>query len=166
MSRTVTIKSVPNSTNLIFYDDKLATRYGFLSFNGDDTDRPEGKFELVPSNTLSERVHIKCSYNGKFLQMESENSGWLSPLADCLEEDKSKWNCTLFELNPVPGYQNRYRVFHVYLQKNAIAAKDPPTGKTTRFQVTESSQHDIFEIIEDQPTPEAREKTNVCGYHG
>lgn len=56
------------------------------------------KLEVVRAQASGARdlVHIRSSYNNKYLVLESDSSQWLIAGADEPEEDRSKWSCTLF----------------------------------------------------------------------
>ncbi|KAL7170604.1 hypothetical protein ACSBR2_035476 [Camellia fascicularis] len=62
---------------------------------------PYAKLEMEmakTSNNVKRLMHIKCCFNNKYLVRESEDKWWIVAEADELEEDQSKWSCTLFEV--------------------------------------------------------------------
>ncbi|CAN0913839.1 hypothetical protein LINGRAHAP2_LOCUS28182 [Linum grandiflorum] len=62
---------------------------------------PYAKFEVEDSDIGGGMVHLKSSYNQKYLRRASENptNPGIEAAADEPEEDISKWSCTLFRIN-------------------------------------------------------------------
>ncbi|CAI0397183.1 unnamed protein product [Linum tenue] len=60
---------------------------------------PQAKFEVEPSAVHPFMVHIKCSYNNKYLQPIGGDAigGWICPMADRPNENLVDWRCTLFQ---------------------------------------------------------------------
>ncbi|CAL1366054.1 unnamed protein product [Linum trigynum] len=61
---------------------------------------PQAKFEVEPSAVHPSMVHIKCSYNNKYLQPIGPDlavAGWICPMADRPNENLVDWRCTLFQ---------------------------------------------------------------------
>ncbi|CAI0397182.1 unnamed protein product [Linum tenue] len=66
---------------------------------------PQAKFEVEPSAAHPSMVHIKCSYNNKYLQPIGPDlaiGGWICPMADRPNENLVDWRCTLFQ----PEFRN------------------------------------------------------------
>ncbi|CAN0913843.1 hypothetical protein LINGRAHAP2_LOCUS28182 [Linum grandiflorum] len=61
---------------------------------------PYAKFEVEDSDIGGGMVHLKSSYNQKYLRRASENptNPGIEAAADEPEEDISKWSCTLFRI--------------------------------------------------------------------
>ncbi|KNA12984.1 hypothetical protein SOVF_120890 [Spinacia oleracea] len=52
-------------------------------------------------------VHLRCFHNNRYLVRESETSHWINADANEVEEDTSRWSCTLFAVeNLTPGDPN------------------------------------------------------------
>ncbi|KAK9950586.1 hypothetical protein M0R45_006070 [Rubus argutus] len=95
----------------------------FLKFEGSEVATEEAKFEMVPSKSGKELVHLRCCYNNKYLVRPtaglSSMSRWIVAAADKPEEDKFKITCTLFKLEPVNIEGLEFRFFHIQLENHA-----------------------------------------------
>ncbi|CAI0455610.1 unnamed protein product [Linum tenue] len=73
----------------------------YLQFSGDDATSLESKFEVVAAGNLGTEsagwVHLKCCYNNKYVKKWAEDNVWLHAGAVDVEEDRLKWDCTLFK---------------------------------------------------------------------
>lgn len=94
----------------VLEDGELHSRMQ-LSANEVISERSFTKLEVMSGETSwQERhlVHLRSSYNNKFLVLASEGNTWVVAGADEPETDQSKWSCTLFK---VVIEDNRLRLF-------------------------------------------------------
>ncbi|CAN0913838.1 hypothetical protein LINGRAHAP2_LOCUS28182 [Linum grandiflorum] len=101
----------PSSFNMQIYTTPDATndpKHGSIFFGRWPEGRidegiwsPYAKFEAVQAASRGGMVHLKSSYNQKYLRRASEdpNNPDIAAVADEPEEDISKWSCTLFRIN-------------------------------------------------------------------
>ncbi|XP_050379954.1 uncharacterized protein LOC126797357 [Argentina anserina] len=119
---------------LNYSDDSDSETLGYLKFNGTDAYSSLAKFEVVKASAGTRLVHIRCSFNGKFLRTRTEGHPNLSPEADEPEEDQSKWSCTLFEPRVLPedGSPDIIHLFHVG-RKQYAEAWNEGEGENKKF---------------------------------
>lgn len=83
---------------------------GNLYFESFDITSPKVKFFIERSSNNNNRmvmVHLRCFHNNRYLVRESETSHWINADANEVEEDTSRWSCTLFAVeNLTPGDPN------------------------------------------------------------
>ncbi|XP_004305001.1 PREDICTED: uncharacterized protein LOC101297173 [Fragaria vesca subsp. vesca] len=104
------IATLPASVALRRYGGKIlqyvhedVETHGLLVADGDDVMSALCKLEVLPARSGNGRVHIRCSYNNKFLALRGEGDSVVAPVAEQPVEDESAWGCTMF----VPSY-----IFH------------------------------------------------------
>ena len=99
LPRFAVFKSSYNNNYLTYVNEDVAA-HGFPRFTGEEVVSPYAKFavEMAKGGNNEELlVHIRCCYNNKYLVRRDESSAYIKAGAEELEEDKSKWSCTLFE---------------------------------------------------------------------
>ncbi|CAI0421713.1 unnamed protein product [Linum tenue] len=98
---------------------------------------PFVKLEVVPSTTNpSSYVHLRCSYDNKFLQLKDMTWYWVAAIADAPNEDISDpVNCTLFQpFFPTDQPPNTVGFNYVPNQKRVYLANES-AGNPDMFQV-------------------------------
>ncbi|CAN0925569.1 MLP-like protein 423 [Linum grandiflorum] len=98
LPKYVVLKSMNNNKYLSYVDRQVGHQKpqdGSLQFSEDSPANQRTKFE-VESEVVG-LVHLKCCYNNKYLVRSSPSEWWIRAAADRVEEDVSKWSCTLFE---------------------------------------------------------------------
>ncbi|CAN0922501.1 hypothetical protein LINGRAHAP2_LOCUS33084 [Linum grandiflorum] len=71
---------------------------GGIQVKGDEVWSPKSRFEVVQSKLHPTMVHIRCSYNNKYLRRYNEDEAikYIYPSAEEPEDDPTKWSSTLF----------------------------------------------------------------------
>ncbi|XP_050233122.1 uncharacterized protein LOC126681619 [Mercurialis annua] len=77
----------------------------------EDILNPVSKFKIERATSNRDLVHIRCCYTNKYLRRGKQPSSPVSATADAVDEDKSKWSCTLF--HPLPVDDKTCRFQHV-----------------------------------------------------
>ncbi|CAN1253323.1 hypothetical protein LINPERPRIM_LOCUS8285 [Linum perenne] len=90
---------------VVFYSETVGKYANFVATNeaiqvmGKQVWSPHSKFEVEQSMVHPTMVHIRCSYNNKYLQprvSDDPNDNFIFPLANEPEEDQTKLTSTLF----------------------------------------------------------------------
>ncbi|CAN1253325.1 hypothetical protein LINPERPRIM_LOCUS8287 [Linum perenne] len=90
---------------VVFYSESVGKYANFVATNdaiqvmGKQVWSPHSKFEVEQSMVHPTMVHIRCSYNNKYLQRrdsDDPNDNFIFPLADEPEDDQTKLTSTLF----------------------------------------------------------------------
>ncbi|CAL1398310.1 unnamed protein product [Linum trigynum] len=96
LPRSVVLKN-KNNGKYLRYTNEDTEQHGLLQFTGEAT-IPTARFAIEPSTTNpAGLVHIRCASNNKYCLRSSQESLWIAAAADGIEEDQSKWSCTLFK---------------------------------------------------------------------
>ncbi|CAN1151279.1 MLP-like protein 423 [Linum perenne] len=138
LPKFVVIKSRYNHKYLRYRSER-GEQHGFLQFSLED-DKASAvanqytKFEVRKARSGDGLVHLKCCYNNKYLVRSSATKWWISATANNVEEDASKWSCTLFKPvhvnNEGGGATRMVRFWHVQLQHYACLFRSgPPFGE-------------------------------------
>ncbi|CAN1190332.1 hypothetical protein LINPERPRIM_LOCUS40191 [Linum perenne] len=97
LPRFIAMKSRYNHKYLRYInDDDDDDQNGYLKFSADKPTSLYAKFEVEMAASGGGLVHLKCWVNGKYLARQSRSGWWIRGEADRPEENRSKWNCTLF----------------------------------------------------------------------
>ncbi|XP_022150380.1 uncharacterized protein LOC111018556 [Momordica charantia] len=114
LPRYVAFKSKFHGLYLRYVNDEASSIHTFLASSEENVVSPYTKFELETANCDSSLVNIRCCYNNKYLVSLSSDSSFIAAKAEKIEEDKSKWACTLFK--PIyDSAEKAYRFRHIYL---------------------------------------------------
>ncbi|CAI0421660.1 unnamed protein product [Linum tenue] len=119
LPKYVVLKSKNDGKYLHYlWNDEFGAYYKDLGCKRDvDPVNPFVKFEVVPSTADPTLVHLRCSYNNKFLQLVSlDGLRWISATAATADEDKTKDTSTLFQPIFPPGEPNTVGFLHVQSQ--------------------------------------------------
>ncbi|CAN1171194.1 hypothetical protein LINPERPRIM_LOCUS7848 [Linum perenne] len=90
---------------VVFYSETVGKYANFVATNnaiqvmGKQVWSPHSKFEVEQSMVHPTMVHIRCSYNNKYLQRresDDPNDNFIFPLADEPEDNQTKLTSTLF----------------------------------------------------------------------
>lgn len=158
LPRFVVIKSVSNLKYLRYIHEDAECVKGSLRFSGVEAVSPYAKFqvEMATSAAAQGLVNIRCCYNNKYWQKQSEKSLQIVAGADKPDEDQSKWSCTLFE----PTYttdganadDNKARFHHISLGRYVSSAgPNSPSVDSLYLGSTSPDNNDssqVFEIID------------------
>ncbi|XP_021894263.1 uncharacterized protein LOC110811942 [Carica papaya] len=127
LPKFIVLKSKFNNQYLRYVQEDSQV-HSFLQFSGENVVSAFTKLEVVPAQTEG-LVHLKCSYNNRYLVRWSPNHWWLVGAANEPEEDQSKWSCTLFKPSTVDNNQQTFRFLHVQLGHYACLWRlAPPFG--------------------------------------
>nr|AIU47276.1 amaranthin-like lectin [Linum usitatissimum] len=102
LPKYVVLKSMYNNKYLSYRDEEAGEdgQDGFIHLSDPDaTTLRYSKFEVMESKSNAEKgsVHLKCSFNNKYLARQSPTSWWITASTDHIQEDRSEWSCTLFK---------------------------------------------------------------------
>ncbi|XP_055961853.1 uncharacterized protein LOC126681701 [Mercurialis annua] len=86
-----------------------------IKCDGNDAADPASKFEIEQVKD-KDLVHIRCCYNNKYLRFINQSSHYIGAAGDKVEEDPSKWSCTLFK--PMVQRNMNYLFQHVQSGNN------------------------------------------------
>ncbi|KAL5719466.1 hypothetical protein ACHQM5_012238 [Ranunculus cassubicifolius] len=75
---------------------------------------PRTRYEVELTSTEGV-VHVRCTFNNKYLRRDSGSSHWVKALATEISEDTNRWDCTLFEVLPATQGAGQIRLRHVHL---------------------------------------------------
>ncbi|KAM5559060.1 hypothetical protein ABKV19_020612 [Rosa sericea] len=121
------------------YEDVEA--HGLLIADGDDVMSPLSKLEVLQARSGDGRVHIRCSYNNKFLAVRREGDSVVAAVAEEPVEDESAWSCTMFLPANIPGYSNNnIQLLHVQLGRNLFIDRQNPVLAVSS-EVAANPQH-------------------------
>ncbi|CAN0916995.1 hypothetical protein LINGRAHAP2_LOCUS30037 [Linum grandiflorum] len=99
------------------WNDEFGQYYKDIGAKRDvDPVSPFVKLEVVPSTADPTLVHLRCSYNNKFIQLirkVKDGVRWLSATADSPDEDRTKETSTLFQPIFPAGEPNTVGFLHV-----------------------------------------------------
>ncbi|XP_023520858.1 uncharacterized protein LOC111784384 [Cucurbita pepo subsp. pepo] len=116
LPRYVALKSKYNN-NYLRYVNEASQVQKFLQYSGESVLTPYTVYELEQAKCDPSLVNIRCAYNNKYWVSWPSDHHFIVAQADNIEEDKSKWNCTLFQ--PIYDSNNQaFRFRHVYLGFN------------------------------------------------
>ncbi|KAE8646728.1 uncharacterized protein LOC116404640 [Cucumis sativus] len=148
-----TLRSKHNDGFLRYINADDKTMHGFLKFSGSHVVNPFAKFEFEKAKEKSNKVlvHIRCCYNNKYLVRWSEKSKYIVATGNELNEDKTKFSSTLFELIYVQD-RNAFCIKHVQLNRYIQLRRH----STSQFQGTlfagstglENDETDLLNIID------------------
>ncbi|XP_050222647.1 uncharacterized protein LOC126672735 [Mercurialis annua] len=88
----------------------------YVKCEGNDILDPLSKFRVEKSKSNQDLVHIRCCYNNKYVARIDASTLYIGAASDAVEEDQSKWSCTLFK--PVLKDGVTYRFQHVQTGNN------------------------------------------------
>ncbi|CAL1377186.1 unnamed protein product [Linum trigynum] len=102
------------------WNDEFGEYYKDLGCKRDvDPVNPFVQFEVVPSAADATLIHLRCSYNSKFLTVDTKHGvRWISATADAPEEDRTKDTSTLFQPIFPAGEPNTVGLLHVQSQRH------------------------------------------------
>ncbi|XP_022150379.1 uncharacterized protein LOC111018555 [Momordica charantia] len=149
LPRHVALKSKYNA-NYLRYLNEASPVQTFLQYSGDTVLSPYTKFDIEQAKCDPSLVNIRCCYNNKYWVSLPSDHNYIVAQADKTEEDKSKWNCTLFQ----PIYDNTHHAFrfrHIYLGFNIVLWRvGPPYGDCLRAQWSDPDRDlcDLSTIID------------------
>ncbi|CAN0843706.1 hypothetical protein LINGRAHAP2_LOCUS4000 [Linum grandiflorum] len=121
LPKFVVLKSKPTGKYLHFlWNDEFGEYYKDMGAKRDvDPVNPFVKLEVVPSTADPTLVHLRCSYNNKFIQLISKYGvSWLSATADSPDEDRAKETSTLFQPIFPAGEPNTVGFLHVQTNRH------------------------------------------------
>ncbi|XP_022157630.1 uncharacterized protein LOC111024291 [Momordica charantia] len=137
--------------------DHEILEYGFLKVSGKSVLSPYSKMESEASESSPKHVHIRYCNNNKYWVRQSPDSFYIVTAAAEKEEDRSKWNCTLFSafymhhgshevfgLNHVQlGLAVLYRSYDSNDFLNCLSAEDKsiPVDVNNFYYLSEDSFH-------------------------
>lgn len=107
------LKSAYNNKYLRYrYEEGEA--HGLLQFAADSITDPYAQFQVQYSKTYDGLVHLKCSFNNKYMVRWSPGHNWITASANKIDEDRNSWSCTLFRPYYI-GDTHKIRMVHVQL---------------------------------------------------
>ncbi|CAN0843693.1 hypothetical protein LINGRAHAP2_LOCUS3995 [Linum grandiflorum] len=121
LPKYVVLKSKPSGKYLHYlWNDEFGEYYKDMGAKRDvDPVNPFVKLEVVPSTADPTFVHLRCSYNNKFIQLISKYGvTWLSATADSPDEDRTKETSTLFQPIFPAGEPNTVGFLHVQTNRH------------------------------------------------
>ncbi|CAN0843572.1 hypothetical protein LINGRAHAP2_LOCUS3916 [Linum grandiflorum] len=134
LPKYVVLKSKPSGKYLHYlWNDEFGDYYKNMGAKRDvDPVNSFVKLEVVPSTSDPTLVHLRCSYNNKFIQLVTKSGycsyiytyqknkkkgiSWLSATAESPDEDRTKETSTLFQ--PIFPAGEPYTVGFLHVQTN------------------------------------------------
>ncbi|CAL1377171.1 unnamed protein product [Linum trigynum] len=121
LPKYVVLKSKSDGKYLHYlWNDEFGEYYKDLGCKRDVNEvNPFVQLEVVASTADPTLIHLRCSYNNKFLQLTSKYGvSWISATADAADEDKTKATSTLFQPIFPAGEPNTVGFLHVQTQRH------------------------------------------------
>ncbi|CAN0843553.1 hypothetical protein LINGRAHAP2_LOCUS3904 [Linum grandiflorum] len=121
LPKYVVLKSKSSGKYLHYlWNDEFGTYYKHLGAKRDvDPVNPFVKLEVVPSTADPTLIHLRCSYNNKFIQLIINGGvSWLSATAESPDEDRTKETSTLFQPIFPAGEPNTVCFLHVQTDRH------------------------------------------------
>ncbi|CAL8137238.1 unnamed protein product [Prunus armeniaca] len=144
------LKSVRNQKYVVFKDQSTAELPNRLEASGDESHSKYARFKVEKDVNQPSLVHIKSTYNDKYLRTAGQDSTWIVADADEKQANKNLWSCTLFKpvvlQKPAPYVDGVYQFVHVQLGNlaepksgtdfdDALAAENAKPTNTPAFIV-------------------------------
>ncbi|XP_021800883.1 uncharacterized protein LOC110745111 [Prunus avium] len=140
-----------------------------LQFSGDDVASKHAKFQVEEDEQDPKLVHIKSSFNNKYLRRAGQNSSWIVARAEKKEQDRHQWSCTLFEPQEFHDTQNccnpttigQFRLRHVqldhFIEPFSANGSDPDLFAGREFQPKDNTVFYVEDLPEDSVPKEPTE---------
>ncbi|CAN1253324.1 hypothetical protein LINPERPRIM_LOCUS8286 [Linum perenne] len=116
----------------------------YIVLEGTKASDPGSRFEIEQSKVHPSMVHIRCSFNNKYLRQQSNSSNSIVAEADKPEDDQTMWSSTLFLPEFISSSleaPNNVSFLHVNLglylfdtNYNIIASSSTSTNPRCQFQ--------------------------------
>ncbi|PQQ12355.1 uncharacterized protein Pyn_24316 [Prunus yedoensis var. nudiflora] len=141
-----------------------------LQFSGDDVASKHAEFQVEEDEQNPKLVHIKSSFNNKYLRRAGENSSWIVAGAEKKEQDP-QWSCTLFEPQEFHDTQNccnpttigQFRLRHVqlnhFIEPFSANGSDPVLFAGREFQPKDPDTIFYVEVLPKDPVPKETTET-------
>ncbi|CAL8137281.1 unnamed protein product [Prunus armeniaca] len=119
LPKFLALKSVKKQKYLVYKDQSTSTLPHLLQCSGEDSHSKYARFKVEKDVNHPSLVHIKCTYNDKYLRAASQDSSWIVAEADEKQPNKTLWSCTLFKpevlVPPIPYMDGVYKFIHVQM---------------------------------------------------
>lgn len=148
----VALRSHENKKLMQYVKEEGETK-GFVNFRGEHEGSQEALFEVHGSRTGHGLVHIRCSYNNRYLVLNKDNC-WIAATAVKPEEDQSKRSCTLLRPTSVNGNPKTIRLTNVYNENYLCMwrAAEPYYACVLAYNsVPDKDFCDVYNVIDMSP---------------
>ncbi|KAI5339477.1 hypothetical protein L3X38_018749 [Prunus dulcis] len=149
----IALESVKNRKYLVYkHQPTIPKLPNFLQCSGQDSHSKDARFKVEKDVNDPSLVHIKCTYNDKYLRLESQHSSWIVADADKKQPNKTLWSCTLFKPEGLefPGLHGLYKFIHVYTEKPIGPKSEPLFEDVLAVESAKPSEIHAF-IVEKLP---------------
>ncbi|XP_055961033.1 uncharacterized protein LOC130015274 [Mercurialis annua] len=129
---------------------KEGTNSTFIRCDGYNIGDPLSKFRVERASINRDLVNIRCCYNNKYLARARFGTSYMAAASDTVEEDQSKWSCTLFR--PMLADNMTFRFQYVQNGRNLCnmqlgAGVDNDLFVAAQWSAFDQGGWDLFTVI-------------------
>ncbi|KDP27103.1 hypothetical protein JCGZ_20327 [Jatropha curcas] len=123
-------------------------QHRYIRCDREDILDPFSKFKVERAKSNKDLVNIRCCYSNKYWR-RTETDDYIVAAADAVEEDTSKWSCTLFK--PLANDDITFRFQHVQNGNNVCYFRSNDVYGScliVRFPFEQTDGTDLFTITD------------------